>query len=196
MIIHNMLQQSPEWFELRCGKITGTGLKEPEETLVNRIISEIDTNRMKEIPLSKAMQWGLEYEDEARRYYEGLNGSVKEVGFCQSDIMEYCGFSPDGLLPNGGALEIKCPDSHTHVDYIRNQTFLKTYKHQILMPFVTCDSIEFLDFVSYDPRSKRKPYYEYRILRQDLEKDIIKMRDKCASAWKKIEKGLDLMEEL
>jgi hypothetical protein len=101
--------------------------------------------------ISQAMQWGMDYEDEARAAYEMETGqTVTQVGFMERD--EWVGCSPDGLIGLNGYLEIKCPNSDTHLRYLREPTKLvEDYAWQVIGG-LWISGREWAHIVSYDPR--------------------------------------------
>ena len=105
---------------------------------------------------SKAVEWGTDWEDEARKAYEVATGNkVDQVGFI--DYSPVCGGSPDGII-NGGIIEIKCPwTPEIHLDHLMLETAddLKEYNLQYYVQMqmnMLCADSKFGDFISYDPR--------------------------------------------
>jgi len=126
MIIHDCKQRGHTWRSLRAGRITGTsfktmanGTEAGRERLCKRIADERRHGYVaKEGFISKAMQWGIELEAEAREMFEIAMGlQVEEVGFCEID--DLLGFSPDGIIEGQAGLEIKCPEPQTHFKYLK-----------------------------------------------------------------------------
>lgn len=206
MIIKNLKQGSPEWFDARNGIITGSRAKEAYKkdtsVLLDLLISEKLTGEMEQIYTTADMQRGIDLEPLARNDYKDFTGfDVREVGICLSDTKDYLAVSPDGLIygddqdelkPIGG-LEIKCPKSKTHIKYIRTGIIPKEYKAQILHYFIVCESIEWLDFVSYDPRVTIRPLNIVRVTRVELFDDLVKanydlnlFNDKMVKEYNKI----------
>jgi len=90
---------------------------------------------------------------------------------------DWLGFSPDGLVKDGNgkythAIEIKCPNTSTHVKYIRMGGIPNEYKYQIFGAFIVCQDLMSLDFISYDTRFGIKPMHIYTIRREDIFKEI------------------------
>lgn len=106
---------------------------------------------------SKEMLWGVEQEKFARASYELLtNTMVDQVGFVLHPTIERAGASPDGLIGfNGdrveGLLEVKCPNSDTHLGYILDNEVPVEYQPQMLWQMACCEA-PWCDFVSFDPR--------------------------------------------
>ncbi len=159
MIIHDCLQRSESWFALRCGRITGTRLKEMVggkpptfELLCKKIASEKITgvSSEKAFRITDAMQEGIDREPQARAAYEmDQKVHVREVGFIERDSL--FGVSPDGLLDDNGLIEIKNPLPSTHLEYLLSGgTAWRKYRHQILGQ-LWVSGREYCDFVSYHP---------------------------------------------
>lgn len=175
-------QGSAEWKSLRLGKITGTRLKGIRASnnlpVIDEMISEIVTGSAEEIYLNSAMIRGNEKEPEARNLYIEKTGiNIEEVGFCISLDNDYIGLSPDGLTEDrSGAIEIKCPSTKRHIQNIRMNIIPSDYKDQVLMYFILNDSLEWLDFISYDDRFTIKPIWIKRTTREELAEDIEKAK--------------------
>lgn len=161
MIILNIDQHSEAWYEARCGRITGTRFKDlmagentqTYKSLVTNICCEILTQTTEPSYVSPAMEYGTETEPIARKMYEELMGvEVKQIGFIIPDednkYHEWVGISPDGVLPDNGELEIKCPLMRTHFEYIEGNKLPTEYRHQVQgQLFVT--GFDYCDFMSY-----------------------------------------------
>jgi hypothetical protein len=59
--------------------------------------------------------------------------------------------SPDGLVGDDGCLEIKCPNSSTHIDTLKSGQVAHKYILQMQWQMV-CANRQWCDFVSFDPR--------------------------------------------
>ena len=161
MIIINCEQKSEAWFEARMGRVTGTRFKalmagESTTTykdLVTNIACEIITGKQEENYVSADMEKGIELEPIARNLYEELFGiKVAQIGFIipdeESKFHEWVGISPDGILPDNGILEIKCPKFKTHFEYIEGNKLPTEYRYQVQgQLFVT--GLDYCDFMSF-----------------------------------------------
>ena len=161
MIIHNIEQQSEAWHQIRCGKVTGTRFKalvagESTATykdLVTNIACEIITGKAEETYSNAIMEHGLEMEPIARTEYERLfDTEVKTAGFISPDedhkYHDWIGISPDGLIPDEGILEIKCPLMRTHLEYIETNRLPSEYRYQVQgQLFVT--GLKYCHFMSF-----------------------------------------------
>jgi putative phage-type endonuclease len=170
-VTHHMKQGSELWHNIKRGKIsssnfhiaisTGKGRKDLLKTLRNERMGVISLDRF----ISEPMKRGTEMEPEAREFYEKLNGcEVKQVGFIE--MSEYIGTSTDGLLNDDGVLEIKNPNSSTHLDWIFANKLPMTHRHQV-QGGLWVTGRQYCDFVSYDPRVTKKPYWCIRVERDE-----------------------------
>lgn len=164
MTILECVQGSPEWLAARVGRVTGSRvcdvlamLKKGGESAARRnyryeIATEILTGLSVEHYITKEMEWGIENELFARAAYEVKSGnSVDDVGFATHSRIERFGASPDGLIGDDGLLEIKCPTTPTHLDYILDGVVPEQYQPQMLAEML-CTGRKWCDFVSFDPR--------------------------------------------
>ncbi len=98
------------------------------------------------------MQHGTETEPEARAAYEFYQGvTVVEVAFVPHPTIDQAGCSPDGLIGGDGLIEIKCPNTATHLETLLGQAVPGKYDTQIQFQ-LACTGRAYCDFVSYDPR--------------------------------------------
>lgn len=163
MNIEMIEQGSPEWFAQRLGKVTAsrvadviaktkTGYSASRENYMAQLICERLTNTKGESFTNSAMQWGTETEPLARAAYEALKDVlVDEVGFVSHPTIEMAGASPDGFVGDSGLLEIKCPNTATHIDTLLSEIVPTKYITQMQWQMV-CTGRHWCDFVSFDPR--------------------------------------------
>ena len=156
-------QGTDEWFAIRCGKVTAsrvadviattkTGYSASRANYEAQLICEILTGKPAESFTNSAMQWGTETEPLARAQYELKTGEmVNQVGFVVHPMIEQAGASPDGLVGSEGLIEIKCPNTSTHLDTLLAQKVPSKYITQMTWQMV-CTGRKWCDFVSYDPR--------------------------------------------
>jgi putative phage-type endonuclease len=99
-----------------------------------------------------AMQWGTDQEPNAREAYEYQAGTfVEQVAFIDHPTIAMSGASPDGMVGADGMLEIKCPNTATHLDTLTNGKPAAKYITQMQWQ-MACACRAWCDFVSYDPR--------------------------------------------
>ena len=187
MIVLNIEQQSEAWVQARCGRVTGTRFKNlmSKETtdsykdLITNIACEMITGRMEETYSNAIMEYGIETEPEARKEYETILGiEVITAGFILPDeghkYHEWIGISPDGITPDNGMIEIKCPLMRTHLEYIEAGKLPAEYRYQVQgQLFVT--GFEYCDFVSYV--NDMKPFISRVLPDQELFAEFEKRLD-------------------
>jgi hypothetical protein len=159
-----MPQRSPEWFAIRCGKLTASDAKElftkgrgSDEAVGRRdlrwkLVAEMLSGQpQSDDYTSKAMEHGVDTEPASRRCYEVERGIlVEDVGFLAHDELA-AGCSPDGLADDG-LLELKCPKTFTHISYMRDpQTLVNAYKAQ-LAHALWVSGAPWIDIASFDNR--------------------------------------------
>lgn len=156
-----ILQRSEGWFADRCGKVTASRIKDigakpvkgkKYNALTLTILSERITDVQEETPTSKAMQWGIDQEENAIAAYENETGNfVKGTGLIDHPVIKLSGASPDGLVNLDGQIEVKCPSTATHLNTLLTKEIPVEYIPQITWQ-LACTRREWCDFVSYDPR--------------------------------------------
>lgn len=178
MIIHDILQGSPEWFDLRLGKVTGSRLckvfKADNLSLMDELIAEQLTGISADSDYqSDAMIRGLELEPLALDRYEEQTGvTLIRGGFIQSSEMPLLGYSPDGRVDTIGGVEAKCPGSKKHIQYLRQNQLPNDYKWQVYSPFLINPELEWYDFMSFDPRVTQRPVFIIRTTREQIEAEL------------------------
>ena len=178
-------QGTDEWFAIRCGKVTASRVADVIATTKSgysasranyeaQLICEILTGKPAESFTNAAMQWGTETEPLARAQYELKTGEmVNQIGFVVHPMIEQAGASPDGLIGEDGCIEIKCPNTSTHLDTLLSQKVPSKYITQMTWQMV-CTGRKWCDFVSYDPRlpENLQLYIERIELDQDYAKNL------------------------
>jgi putative phage-type endonuclease len=158
-----MDQRSAEWYQTRLGKVTASriadlmartksGYSTSRANYMAELIAERLTGAKGDSYQNAAMQWGTEQEPYARAAYETLKGVlVKEVGFVPHPTIPNSGASPDGLVDDDGLVEIKCPFTATHLEFLTTGIVPEKYMLQMQWQ-IACTGREWCDYVSYDPR--------------------------------------------
>ncbi len=186
----DIIQGSPEWHALRCGKVTASrvadviaktrsGWGASRFNYAAELIAERLTGTTAEGFTSSAMQWGTDQEPMARMAYEFLhNVTVEQVAFVVHPTIQDAGASPDGTVGEDGLVEIKCPNTATHIDTLIAQTIPVKYITQMQWQ-MACTGREWCDFVSYDPRlPESMQVFVKRVARDEayileLEKEVV-----------------------
>lgn len=158
-----IIQGSAEWHKIRLGKVTAsrvadviaktkTGFSASRTNYMAELIAERLTGTTGERFTNAAMQWGNDQEDGARQLYAFKHDQdVETVGFVNHPTIDMTGASPDGLVGSDGLVEIKAPNTATHIDTLISGTIPGKYETQMLWQ-MACTGRAFCDFVSYDPR--------------------------------------------
>jgi putative phage-type endonuclease len=156
-------QGTAEWLQERCGKVTAsriadlmartkTGWGATRANYAAQLIAERLTGCVTPSFTNAAMIHGTETEPEARRAYEFyVDRDVQQVGFIPHPTIAMAGASPDGLVGTDGLVEIKCPNTATHIDTLLTGTISDKYLKQMMFQMMCCGR-EWCDFASYDPR--------------------------------------------
>lgn len=158
-----MEQRSPEWFAARLGKVTAsrvadlmaktkTGPSASRTNYMAELICERLTGMAAARFQSAEMQWGTDTEPHARASYEFLTDrAVLETGLVDHPTVPMFGASPDGLVGDDGLIEVKCPNTATHIDTLLNEVIPGKYVTQMQVQMM-CTGRQWCDFVSFDPR--------------------------------------------
>lgn len=156
-------QGTPEWFAQRLGKVTAsrvsdiiaktkTGVSASRANYLAQLVAERLTGQAADTFKSGAMQHGTETEPQARMAYEAETGlMVTEVAMIQHGTIEMAGASPDGLVGEDGLVEIKCPNTSTHIATLMADKAPSQYIPQMQWQ-MACTGRAWCDFVSFDPR--------------------------------------------
>ena len=199
-------QGTPEWFAQRLGKVTAsrvadiiaktkTGVAASRGNYLAQLVAERLTGQAADSFKSGAMQHGTETEPMARMAYETETGQmVTEVAMIQHPKIEMAGASPDGLVGEDGLVEIKCPNTSTHIATLMADKAPSGYMAQMQWQ-MACTGRTWVDFVSFDPRMpedmqlfiKRVPRDEKLIA--EYEAEVIKF---LAEVQETVDKLIDL----
>lgn len=158
-----MEQRTESWYAIRAGKVTAsrvaevvaktkTGYSASRANYMAQLVCERLTGQQSEGYSNAAMQWGTETEPLARSAYEmKADVFVKEEGFVVHPTIEMSGASPDGLVGDEGLIEIKCPNTATHIENLLSNKAPANYVIQMQWQ-MACTGRKWCDFVSFDPR--------------------------------------------
>lgn len=156
-------QGTPEWFAARLGKVsasrvadvvakTKSGWGASRANYAAELVAERLTGVTAEKYSNAAMAWGSEQEPAARAMYEFMRDlTVAQVGLVLHPTIEMACASPDGLVGDGGLVEIKCPNTATHIETLLGSEIDGKYVKQIQWQ-LACTGRAWCDFVSFDPR--------------------------------------------
>ncbi len=175
--IHDMPQRSPEWRQVRLGRLTGSCAADMLATIksgeaasrrnlrVRLALERITGQSLDSDYINAAMQRGIDMEPAALAAFEVLTGRiVQECGFVSLDgVMAGC--SPDGICGEGELLSIKCPEPATHLGYLKGFGVPASYVPQMLHEaWITGARVyHFLSFDDRFPAELQTYYAEHRI---------------------------------
>lgn len=199
-----MEQRSPEWLQVRWGKITASRMadviaktKSGYAASRKNYLAELVIERLTPPPTeddgykNQAMQFGIDNEPVARLAYELETGyTVEEAFFEQLD--DDIGASPDGYVTDDGLIEIKCPNTATHIDTLRSRKVPNQYFVQIQGQLL-CTGRDWCDFVSFDPRLPENAQLFIKRVKRDEAyiKDLLKELNKFIT---ELEKEVDYIK--
>lgn len=183
-----MQQGTQEWFQARCGLATASRFKDILATIKSgeaasrrnyraQLVCERLTGVIQDAYQNEAMRWGTDNEPFARIAYEASGNIVQEIGFIKHETL-MAGASPDGFVGDDGAVEIKCPNTATHIDTLLNG--MPTDHIPQVQGQMWITGRAWIDFISYDPRlPENMQLHVQRIERNEeyiktLEKEVTK----------------------
>lgn len=156
-------QGTPEWHQQRLGKVTASRLADViAKTKTGygasraNYMAELLVERLTGVPAegytNAAMQWGLDTEPAAKIAYSFMRDcEIAPAGFVNHPTIAMSGASPDGFVGDDGLVEIKCPNTSTHIDTLLGDAIPAKYLAQMQWQ-LACTGRKWCDFVSYDPR--------------------------------------------
>ena len=156
-------QGTAAWLQERRGFATASRIKDVQAKIKSgeaasranyraELVAQRLTGQVQESFTNAAMERGTELEPFARAAYEIRNSAiVEETGFIKHPRIEWSGASPDGLVDSDGLLEIKCPNTSTHIGYLLDGIVPSQYIPQMTWQ-IACTGRKWCDFASYDPR--------------------------------------------
>ena len=165
MKVVDCIQGSPEWHAARCGRATASRVPD----IVRKIKSgapskmrvtyagELIAERLSGVQpqdgfVSPAMQFGKDMEDQAAATY-GFMHDIEpiKVGFVIHPTIDMAGASPDRLIGDHGLIQVKVPNTATHIESLLGGEIEPDYVKQMQWE-LACTKRQWIDFVSFDPR--------------------------------------------
>lgn len=187
-----MEQRSPEWFAARCGKVTASrlydvmartksGYAASRQNYMAELICQRLTGKPEEGFTNAAMMHGTELEPVAREMYalNEFDAVISEVGLIDHPTIAGFAASPDGLVNDDGLIEIKCPNTWTHLQTLKTGVPKRQYLLQMHAQMM-CTGRKWCDFVSFDDRLPPElAYFKTRInfdevLAEEIEQEVVK----------------------
>jgi len=165
------------WLEARLGRITGTrlsGIISKRGTALKKPFWEILAERVA-IPASEenAMDRGKRLEE------IGIERFTQETGIKVTNNLELwqrddnpdIAISPDGVINNERAVEVKCLSSAAHCEAYITQQIPSEYEYQVIQYFCVSDELQTLYFVFFDPRMP-KDFFYIVVTREEKKEEI------------------------
>lgn len=176
-------QGTPEWLAMRLGKVTASRIAEvmaktksgystSRKNYMAELVCERLTGQREDKYKSAAMQRGNDMEAKARAIYQLESGlDVTEVAMIPHPVILMSGASPDGLVGDDGLIEIKCPNTATHIEFLHSLKPKQEHIYQMQWQ-MACTGRKWCDFVSYDDRLPE--HLSYRCLRVQRDDSLIR----------------------
>lgn len=202
-----MNQRTDEWLEIRKGKFTGSEIwklmvepKSKSESLsetaksyiLEKIVEQYSVDDSESFTTA-AMQWGVDYEPLAKKWYTKLTGNqIEECAYIHHKLFPMnAGGSPDGYITKTNSIiEIKCPfNGVNHIKHIMIEPHLmkqecKEYYWQMQFYMMILDA-DFCEFISFDPRINESwGLHIKRIERNDIDMQLIDNKIELAINYK------------
>lgn len=173
------LEQGTEaWRLARCGSLgassvheaiarTKTGWGASRANVLARLISERLTGVPQDTYTNAAMQHGIDTEPEARAAYQFEKGVlVRKVGLYRHPTINGTHASPDGFVGDDGLLEVKCPNTATHLETLLGEAIPSKYVIQCQWQ-MACTGRAWCDWVSFDNRLPENMRLHIQRLKRD-----------------------------
>lgn len=161
----DLIQNTEEWHQARLGKVTASRIADVCAKIKNgdwgasrknyaaQLVCERLTGTVANSYTSPEMQWGSDHEAEAKAAYEFLTDSkIVNVGFIPHPTIAMSGCSPDGYIGDEGSIEVKCPNSATHIETLLGGSTPGKYVLQCQWQMACKPTQKWVDYCSFDPR--------------------------------------------
>ena len=159
-------QGTIEWFNQRVGSVTAsqianvvaktkTGTSEKRKRYLYEIVAERLTGKSVDVPVTAAMQRGIDLEPDARLIVAKTlkDFEIHEAEYYKHPTIKYAGASPDGLIGKFGLLEIKAMGQIHHSRQLAepNKILNKDHELQMLWQQACLPERMFSLYVCYNP---------------------------------------------
>ena len=183
----NEFQRTDSWYQDRLGKATPsrmgdlmaktkTGYGASRGNYMAELLIERLTGAPTESYQSPAMLRGIEAEPAALAAYGfETDFDLGFTGFVNHPRIKMAGCSPDGLVGSKGLVEVKCPNTATHIETLLNDSVDLKYMRQMQFQLACHPDREWCDYVSYDGRMP--PGMQMWVKRFDRDDKIIELME-------------------
>lgn len=182
MKIIDVKQNTPEWEELRKGKIGGSDLKDiitlkGTGTKIGFYQLMADRLGIVDDDPEDARERGHTLEQESIKEFEKQTSKkVQSIGYCISDKNPNLGLSPDGAIKKGSKypemVETKSLKASLHLKAYYEKEVPEDYKAQKLNYFIVNEECKTLYFCFYNPNVTMLPFFYLEFHRKDLQDEI------------------------
>lgn len=199
--VSELVQGSIEWHMARCGKVTASRMADLAATTKSgwgasrgNYMAELIAERLTGVPTegysSPAMRWGNETEPMARNAYQFyVDTDVVQEGFASHPTIANAGASPDGLVGADGLVELKCPNTATHIDTLLGASVPSKYRLQMQWQ-MACTGRKWCDFASFDPRMPENMRLFVRRLDRD-DTEIVRLEGLVIAFQSELQQKID-----
>jgi len=162
-----------EWLEARKTRITGSRLKDiivKKGTGQKIGFYELIAERLALPPDGEdPMDRGHRLETEALERFEKETGKSVDSSLIMwiRDDNDSIAISPDGIINEEEAIEVKCLASSRHIEALLTNQVPKEYEDQINQYFIVNDKLQTMYMVFYDPRLSVKDFFYFTIKRDE-----------------------------
>lgn len=160
-----VVQGSPEWYALRCGKLTASEMhliitptlkaasNDKERAHLYELLAQRITDYVEPSYVGEAMLRGVSDEPEAVKIYGEHYEPVTPVGFVTNDKWNFTvGYSPDGLVGDDGLVECKSRKQalqlKTLVDFVPVDGIDRDFMIQLQTGLLVTER-KWIDLISY-----------------------------------------------
>lgn len=180
-------ENKEEWMAARLGSITGTRLKDIivkkgtakkkgfYEVIAERLLKPNSEDIFDDEPVAEnRMERGNRLETKAIEKFVSETGKQVDTSLYLwvREDNEHIRLSPDGVVSETEAVEVKCLNSASHIEALLTQEVPSEYEFQVLQYFIVNDKLKTLYFCFYDTRLSVKEFFYLTIHREDLLEDI------------------------
>lgn len=158
-------EQKAAWLSARCGKLTASRMADAmkfrrdgkpaaeRDRLMRELLAERVTGQSMPHVVTDAMEWGLQYEDDAVDAFVELTGRTVHLSrFYEHPTIPEFGATPDRELDDG-LLEVKCPTTARYLEWVLAGVIPEEHKPQMAAQ-LACSGKKWCGFIAYDPRVK------------------------------------------